>query len=381
MANVPPIPAAADAAGAVVVYDNPCNDPDCYPIFDTFMKALQDPGEKNLKNNEMSYKPLMKALSRVQKTLALKYLKFGVPKNITDCKKQLVLACIRNRKSRDKGLVSENLRKYALPGSDSVFIINDDEEQGGFQIALDSCLQHWEGQKKRSFDSRSPGDACRLASILLLPNHRDAVSKIMSNKRDRLMQDQSSCPIKAFYEVVAQDFCNVAYNAKLPNKFTLIQGHETIDPNDIDRITLAGRDGAWMRSTWEDYLRPKYRKVLERWFSTTGGGSGLIENFQDYCKNERWLTYVFMIDAEMNFLLASNAQTLVPDELCNESGYYKKARNDSDGDVPADRKSGAGTSSMKAKINGALKSLEDNQATIANCLTLMTWMMRTHILR
>ena len=30
---------------------------------------------------------------------------------------------------------------------------------------------------------------------------------------------------------------------------------------------------------------------------------------------------------------------------------------------------------MKAKINGALKYLEDNQATIANCLTLMTSML------
>jgi hypothetical protein len=40
---------------AVTIYDDPCSDPDCFPVFGDFMKALQDPGEKNLKNNEILY--------------------------------------------------------------------------------------------------------------------------------------------------------------------------------------------------------------------------------------------------------------------------------------------------------------------------------------
>ncbi len=75
-----------------------------------------------------------------------------------------------------------------------MFIINDDDEQGGFQIALDYSLQHCKGKKKRSFDNGSPGDACQRATIFMLPNHCDAVSKIISKKQDQLMQDQSSCP-------------------------------------------------------------------------------------------------------------------------------------------------------------------------------------------
>jgi len=48
-------------------------------------------------------------------------------------------------------------------------------------------------------------------------------------------------------------------------------------------------------------LRPKYRDSLKRWFSELGGGSGNIWDFQDYCGNERWLAWVYMIDATSGF--------------------------------------------------------------------------------
>ena len=354
------------------VYKDPLDDPELYPEYDCFMKALQDPGERNTKNNEIVYKQLMKSVASIQKVLVTKYRDIGVPKNQTDCRRQIVLSCVRSRKSRDKGLLPEKFRKFALPNSNTVFILNDDEIHGGFRIVLSACISHWKSQKKRAFDSRNSNDACRVAAILLDPKHRDSVSRIMSNKKDRAMQDQSACPVKAFYEVAAEDFRSIAYRAKLPLKFNLIEGHESIDPNDSDRILLDGRDGIWLKATWDDYLRPKYRKILDKWFSDTGGGGGLLENFQNYCRQEKWLTYVFMLDSDVSFLLAANAKSIVPEQLCNESGYFKKDSGD-----PSTLTSRAivSSNSMKGKVASALKTVEENQSNIAQCVTLMTTML------
>jgi hypothetical protein len=121
------------------VFEDPVNDKECYPAMDAFMHALQDLGcsssslakqKKAVGSGTMNkdtvivYPKLMKVLAPVQKMLHLKYAHLGMPKHPTDCKKQLALACVRTRKSRDKGAVPDAFRKYAVVGSDTVFIIN-----------------------------------------------------------------------------------------------------------------------------------------------------------------------------------------------------------------------------------------------------------------
>ena len=141
------------------------------------------------------------------------------------------------------------------------------------------------------------------------------------------MLDQALCPVSAFYEVAADKFSDTSFRAQVPDKFSLIDGHKTIDPNDEDRIALAGRDGTWFKATWELYLlRQKYRKTLARWWSDTGGGGSEVKNFQNYCQiREKWLTYVYMLYVEASLLLASNASLAVPKELLNKSGYQQQA--------------------------------------------------------
>jgi hypothetical protein len=272
-------------------------------------------------SNVIVYPKLMKGLSGVQRVLQAKYSHLGIPKHTTDCKKQLALACVRSRKSRDKATVPDEFRKYAVEGCDTVFIINHNLNNAGFNIPLSACLDHWQSQKKKDVDCRSSNDACRVAAILLVPEFRESVAKIMSEKKDRAMLDQAVCPVAAFYEVAAEKFRDVSFRAPIPDKFNLIDGYENIDPNDKERIVLEGRDGAWFKSTWEVYLRQKYRKTLSRWWSQTGGGGGEVENFQNYCPfREKWLTYVYMLDVEASLLLASNASSAVPKELLNEAG-------------------------------------------------------------
>ena len=180
------------------VFDDPVDDNECYPNSDAFLRALQDPGvsssakqKKPAGNTGTSttatsggncdtvivYPKLMKVLAPVQRTLHSKYAHLGMPKHPTDCKRQLALACIRTRKSRDKGAFPEMFRQYALEGSDTLFIINHDERNGGFNIPLSACLNHWGTQKKKDIDSRNPNDACRVAAILLLPEFRDSCGR------------------------------------------------------------------------------------------------------------------------------------------------------------------------------------------------------------
>jgi hypothetical protein len=68
--------------------------------------------------------------------------------------------------------------------------------------------------------------------------------------------------VSVFYEVAAEKYRDPMFSAQIPEKFTMIDGHESIDPNDEDRIILEGRNGAWFRATWESCLHPKYRKTF-----------------------------------------------------------------------------------------------------------------------
>ena len=379
------------------VFEDPCDDPDCFPKFDAFMHALQDSGESSKQSKKKSggassstdvvivYPKLMKVLVGVQRTLQTKYAHLGTPNHPTDCKKQLALACVRVRKSRDKASVPEEFRKYAIEGSDSLFVINHNLVNGGFNIPLSGCIDHWQSQKKKDVDCRNPDDACRVAAILLLPEFRESVAKIMSEKKDRAMMDQASCPASAFYEVAAEKFRDASFVAKMPEKVFLIEGHESIDPNDLDRITLEGRDGAWFKATWEIYLRQKYRKTLSRWWSDTGGGGGVVENFQNYCSDrEKWLTYVYMLDVEALLLLASNASSAVPKELLNEAGQQEHVRTNSSTKASANKIMGAAlleaTDECSKNINrvaNLMATLVEKKLSPSNAMTTPVAMSST----
>jgi hypothetical protein len=378
--------AAVEGPPPLQVFEDPRNDPDCFPKVDNFMRALQDPGETsrpkkhgtksgggtNVGSTAAStssdavivYPKLMKTLTFVQRTLQAKYSHFGIPKHPTDCKKQIALLCVRTRKNRDKASVPDEFRKYAQDGSDTLFVINHDLSNGGFNIPLSACLDHWQSQKKKDIDSCNPNDACRVAAILLRPEFREFVAKITFKRKDRAtMLDQAMCPVAAFYEVAADQFRDASFTAQVPDKFSLIDGHETIDPNDEDRIMLAGRDDAWCKATWELYIRENYRTTLARWWSDTGGGGGEVENFQNYCPIcEKWLTYVFMLDVNASLLVASNASSAIPKELLYKSGYQHQAAHP-----------GCTSNSSTKQLNGAalIQATEECSKNINRVADLM----------
>jgi hypothetical protein len=56
--------------------------------------------------------------------------------------------------------------------------------------------------------------------------------------------------VSAFYNKVSADkFRDASFVSKVPKKFCTIEGHESIDPNDVDRISFEGCNGAWFKVT------------------------------------------------------------------------------------------------------------------------------------
>jgi hypothetical protein len=78
---------------------------------------------------------------------------------------------------------------------------------------------------------------------------------------------------------------------------------------------------ALVQKTWLEYVRKEYRACLLRWNNEdTGGGDGSSESFQNYCYTRTWLGWVYLLDEESGFLLASNSTVRVPEHSRNESG-------------------------------------------------------------
>jgi hypothetical protein len=74
-------------------------------------------------------------------------------------------------KSRDKAVVLEEFRKYAMEGSNLLIDISHNLVNGSFTVVLSACLNHWRRQKNDVDNSRNPGDACQVAAILLLQEY------------------------------------------------------------------------------------------------------------------------------------------------------------------------------------------------------------------
>jgi hypothetical protein len=116
-----------------------------------------------------------------------------------------------------------------------------------------------------------------------------------------------------------------------------------------------------MEHTWEKYLRPKLRGVLKKWTSETGGGDGRLPSFQNYCGNERWLCWVYMLDYESNFLLCSNVDPNVNVLLENESAKPTLRRGGGNGSTNKGR-------SAKALAESTLKSILERQQSLKTVL-------------
>jgi hypothetical protein len=147
----------------------------------------------------------------------------------------------------------------------------------------------------------------------------------MTKKKTRTQSDQSGDPMLAFFEhILEESFSNPAYIAMPPAECYYSEFPEdekgSWDPNS-PAIFEHSRSPQWLKDTWEMYLRPKYKKALDKWNKQTGGGDGNPTEFINYSGGDRWLVWLFCKDLEANFLLAGNAAGRMPAHLQLEAGF------------------------------------------------------------
>ena len=105
---------------------------------------------------------------------------------------------------------------------------------------------------------------------------------------------------------------------------------DNVDPNDYERISMR-RDASWCLDRWTHYVKKKYKKCFKTWDTETGLGSCEPERFSDFCGNDRWLVWVYLMDIKSGLRLFSSAKGSTPDHVGMESGFSPPGLDSDDG--------------------------------------------------
>ena len=206
----------------------------------------------------------------------------------------------------------------------------------GIDLAVKRFQTYIDHQVQQKNTVRTSNDGLRAGYILLDNQYRGSVAGIMTKKKDRCKSDVMGDPTTHFFDKIVQEcFLNRDYIVSPPSDRYYREFPEdekgSWDPNH-QSILDHKRDGAWMCTTWEEYVCPKYKKALDKWNKDTGGGDGSPTAFIDFCGSDRWLVWLFCKDMECNFLLACSAGGRMPRHLQIESGFTEEMSMSSLGD-------------------------------------------------
>jgi hypothetical protein len=333
------------------------NSPRLYPVFEEIAEALQDEGKevkRKVKGQERvvtSFPKIEKLAHKVYQSIVKEFSPDGLTKNATRAKKPLYAALVVNRKHTDVTETHPFFHPFGKSGK--VFLVTNSPEHCGLDICIDQFQNHYENLIKQKNSARTGDDGLRLGLIMLESDHRGSVTGVLSKKKDRKKSDINGDPNLHFFEKLLGDwYLNQEYVAPQPKDEYWDQfpedEKEVWNPN-CSSIFENKRDASWLKATWEDYLRPKYKKALDKWNKDTGGGDGNPTEFINFCEGDRWLVWLFCKDLECNFLLASGAAGRMPRHLQAEAGFEE--------DVSSLGSSGP-SSGTKRSINAAEDELD-----------------------
>ena len=319
----------ASASGPPPLLWRDCED--LCPPADEIALALQDLGEKKKMTKKgkethiTKHAAVEKLAAKIWNNINRVCMKpDGMTKNVTRGKMPLALEILQRRRHVDLNEVSTFFHKYGQQGK--VYLITNDVETCGVDHAINGFKEHIKQQVHQKNVCRTFNDGIRLACVLLDPAHREVVGGVMSKKKDRQKQDITGDPVLNWHDKVVVDcFLNAGCACNPPKSEYYDEFPEdekgSWDPNDA-AIFEHRRTGAWLKGTWEEYVRPKYKKALDKWRKETGGGDGSPPSFIDYCGNDRWLVHVYCLDIECGDLLSSSAGGRMPDSMNCEGGYF-----------------------------------------------------------
>jgi hypothetical protein len=304
-----------------------------YPSFDEIVKAMQDLGKhqvvkhKGKEVRQHRYPLVEKLAAKVYTSILAEFNNpEGLGKNVSRGKLTLARDIIIRRRHTDITEVDPLFHPYGKDGK--VYLVTNSTVHAGLDVCLKSFQEATEATLRQKNTARTSNDGLRLGCILLDAQYRGSVSGIMSRKKTRQKSDVSGDPTAHFFEHILEEaYCNVNYQVHPPSDCYYSEFPEeekgTWDPNDA-AIFEHERNGLWLKATWDEYVKPKYKRALDKWNKDTGGGDGTAPSFIDYCEGDRWLVYLFCKDIEANFLLASSAGGRMPKHLQVESGFTEE---------------------------------------------------------
>jgi hypothetical protein len=343
--------------------------PEVYPSFDEIITAMQDIGKHQVgkhKGKEVRQHryPLVEKLSaKIYSSILLEFNNpEGLTKNVSRGKMGLAREIIIRRRHTDITETDPMFHPYGSGGK--VYLVTNSTEHAGLDVCLKCFQDSTEATLRQKNSARTSNDGLRLGCILLDGKYRGSVSGIMSRKKNRLKSDQSGDPNTHFFDLIVEEsFCNPSYQVVPPADCYYAEFPEeekgSWNPNDVS-IFEHERNGIWLKATWDDYLKPKYKRALDKWNKDTGGGDGTPSSFIDYCGGDRWLVYLFCKDIEANFLLASSAGGRMPRHLQVESGFTEEVSCITDAHT-----SSAG---KRADIEDEIDQVKRHRARIENTL-------------
>jgi hypothetical protein len=198
----------------------------------------------------------------------------------------------------------------------------------------------------------------------------------LTKKKDRTKSDVEGDLSTNFFEQIVSDcFSNPQYHVGMPPSQFYDDFPEdekgNWDPND-SQIFNNTRDGKWLRSTWEEYVRPKYKKALDRWNKNTGGGDGTPVSFINYCAGDRWLVWVYCVDSTANFLLANSAGGRMPRHMQLEAGFEEEIDSSVTGSESTPGGAAAASSKKKARLEQELDAVHQQRVDLSKAITRVT---------
>jgi hypothetical protein len=311
-----------------------------YPPFEEIVTAIQDLGKhqvvkhKGKEIRQHRYPLVEKLAAKIYASIQTEFHNpEGLTKNVSRGKMTLVRDIIIRRRHTDISETDPIFHPYGSNGK--VYIVTNSTIHAGLDVCLKSFQDSIEATLRQKNSARTSNDGLRLGCILLDGKYRGSVAGIMTKKKSKQKSDIPGDATTHFFEhIVQESFSNVAYQVFPPPDCYYSEFPEeekgSWDPND-SAIFEHERNGLWLKATWDEYLKPKYKKALDKWNKDTGGGDGTPPSFIDYCGSDRWLVYLFCKDIEANFLLASSAGGRMPKHLQIESGFTEELSCITDG--------------------------------------------------
>jgi hypothetical protein len=301
-----------------------------YPPPKEVVEALQDLGKTNTvkqKGKELTewkYPKIEKLAAKLYSNI-IKYCgkPEGLTKNVSRGKKPLYREIVISRRYVDVAETHPYFHEFQKDGK--VFLISNNVNHCGLDCAVERFQAYIDSQVHQKNTARTSNDGLRLACILLDNAYRESVSGMLTKRKDRTNSDVPGDPnLHLFEKLLTECFSDPSYVVSPPSAefYEAFPEEEkgSWDPNHPS-IFEHDRSPEWLKATWEEYVRPKYKKALDKWNKNTGGGDGGPPNFVNYCAGDRWLVFLFCKDHDTNFLLANSARGRRPAGLQTEAGF------------------------------------------------------------